>query len=62
MKGETGTAMRASKELKETLGGNWLIFISNLKCKQFDFNISSIQKGNFVIFSLDSKLFQICKY
>ena len=62
MKGETGTAMRASKELKETLGGNWLIFISNLKCKQFDFNISSIQKGNFVIFSLDNKLFQICKY
>lgn len=62
MKGGTGTAMRASEELKEALGGNWLVFISNLKCKQFDFNISSIQKGNFVIFSLDNKLFQICKY
>lgn len=62
MKGETGTAMRASEELEKTLGGNWLVFISNLKCKQFDFNISSIQKGNFVIFSLDNKLFQICKY
>ena len=62
MKGGAGTAMKASEELKEELGGNWLIFISDLKCKQFDFNISSIQKGNFVIFSLDNKLFQICKY
>ena len=62
MKGREGTAMKASEELKQVLGGNWLIFISNLKCKQFDFNISSIQKGNFVIFSLDNKLFQICKY
>jgi serine/threonine protein kinase len=62
MKGGVGIAMKASEELKQSLGGNWLIFISNLKCKQFDFNISSIQKGNFVIFSLDKKLFQICKY
>ena len=62
MKGRIGIAMKASEELKSALGGNWLIFISNLKCKQFDFNISSIQKGNFVIFSLDNRLFQICKY
>ena len=62
MKGGVGIAFKASDELKKVFGGNWLVFISNLKCKKFDFNISSIQKGNFVIFSLDNKLFQICKY
>ena len=31
MKGGAGTAMKASEELKEELGGNWLIFISDLK-------------------------------
>jgi serine/threonine protein kinase len=38
MKGREGTAMKASLELKQVFGGNWIVFISNLKCKQFDFN------------------------
>jgi len=62
MKGQICTATKAAREIKKILGDNWLIFISNVNCKTFDFCISSGKKEDFVSFSFDNKLFQIYRY
>ena len=62
MKGGKFIARSASEAIKRKLGDNWLILISNLKCGQFDFNLSPGKKGDFLVFSLDNKLFQVCRY
>lgn len=62
MRGQICTATKAAREIKKLLGDNWLIFISNLKCKTFDFCISSGKKEDFVSFSFDNRLFQIYRY
>jgi hypothetical protein len=36
--------------------------ISDLDCGQFDFSLSPAKKGDFIVFSLDKKLFQVCRY
>ena len=62
MKGGKSIARNASEAIKRKLGDNWLVLISDLNSGQFDFNISLGKKGNFAVFSLDNKLFQICRY
>ena len=62
MKGQICTATKSAREIKRLLGDNWLIFISNINCKTFDFSISSGKKENFISFSFDNKLFQIYRY
>ena len=62
MKGKKNTAKKAAEAIKEMLGDNWLVLISYLKNGHFDFNISPSKIGDFVVFSLDNKLFQICRY
>ena len=61
-KGGKNLAKFSAEEIKNILGDNWLVLISNLKCGQFDFNLSPALKGDFAIFSLDNKLFQVCRY
>ena len=61
-KGKVKIAKMASEGIKKELGNNWLILISNLETGQFDFSISAARKGDFIVFSLDKKLFQICRY
>jgi len=61
-KGKLKIAKMASEGIKKELGNNWLILISNLETGQFDFSISAARKGDFIVFSLDKKLFQICRY
>ena len=61
-KGGKNLAKFSAEEIKNILGDNWLVLISNLKCGQFDFNLSPALKGDFAIFSLNNKLFQVCRY
>ena len=61
-KGKVKTAKMVSEGIKKELGNNWLVLISNLETGQFDFSISAARKGDFIVFSLDKKLFQICRY
>jgi serine/threonine protein kinase len=62
MRGQISTATKAAREIKRLLGDNWLIFISNINCKTFDFSISSGKKEDFISFSFDNRLFQIYRY
>lgn len=55
-------AKKIAEEIKGVLGYNWLIMISDLDCGQFDFSLSPAKKGDFIVFSLDKKLFQVCRY
>ena len=61
-KGGLMTAKKSAELIKGLLGSNWLILISYLNCQQFDFNISAAKAGDYIVFSLDRRLFQICRY
>ena len=52
----------SAEEIKELLGDNWLVLVTDVNCGRFDFNVSASQKGDFAVFSLDNKLFLICRY
>ena len=47
--------------IKSALGGEWFVCCSNLNQKNFDFCISSVQGGDFMSFSLDNTLFEVCR-
>ncbi len=47
--------------IKQILGGEWFVFISPMSNKDYDFCISSVTGGDFLSFSLDNTLFQICR-
>ena len=62
MKGGLMTAKYSAEGIEKALGNNWLVMISDLDCGEFDFSISQAKKGDFIMFSLDKKLFQVCRY
>ena len=62
MKGRLMTAKYAAEKIQKILGNNWLVMISDLDCGEFDFSISQAKKGDYIMFSLDKKLFQVCRY
>ena len=62
MKGGLMTAKYSAEGIEKSLGNNWLVMISDLDCGEFDFSISAAKKGDFIMFSLDNKLFQVCRY
>jgi hypothetical protein len=47
--------------IKQQIGGEWFVFISPLNNKDYDFCISSVTGGDFMSFSLDNTLYQICR-
>jgi serine/threonine protein kinase len=53
---------KVAEEIKGELGYNWLVMISDLDSGEFDFSLSPAKKGDFIVFSLDKRLFQVCKY
>ena len=61
-KGSINTAKKAAEYIKLNLGGNWLVLISSLSFKKFDYFISNAKKSDLLIFSLGNKLFNICRY
>ena len=63
MKGGKSVAKRAAEAIKQKIGYNWMVLISNLKAKtDYDCKITLARKEDFIIFSLDNKLFQVCRY
>ena len=53
----TGT----SNIIKQLIGGEWFVFVSPVGSKNFDFSLSCVTGGDFMSFSLDNTLFQICR-
>lgn len=51
----------ASSLIKQYLGGEWFVCCSPLGNKNFDFCISSVTGGDFLSFSLDNVLFEVCR-
>ena len=62
IKGKNLTAEKAAKDIKKSLGDNWLVFISNVNSKNYDFCISVGKKDDHASFSFDDKLFHVFKY
>mgnify|MGYP007070048579 FL=1 len=60
-KGAPQTAQRAGEGIKQMLGGDWLVFISNLGYENFDFSLTRVKGGDYMAFSLDNKKFQVCR-
>ncbi len=51
----------AGKYIKGALGGDWLVICSNAQNKNFDFSLTSVSGGDFMSFTLDQTLFQVCR-
>ena len=61
LRGASQTAKEAGENIKRTLGGDWLVFISNVGYENFDFSMTRVKGEDFMAFSLDSKKFQVCR-
>jgi len=61
LRGAPQTAKMAAEGIKQMLGGDWLVFISNLGYENFDFSLTKVRGGDFMAFSLDNKKFQVCR-
>ena len=61
LRGAAQTAREAGETIKRTLGGDWLVFISNVGYENFDFSMTRVKGGDFMAFSLDNKKFQVCR-
>ena len=61
LRGASQTAREAGENIKRSLGGDWLVFISNVGYENFDFSMTRVKGGDFMAFSLDSKKFQVCR-
>ena len=60
-RGAPQTAQHCGEGIKQMLGGDWLVFISNLGYENFDFSLTRVRGGDFMAFSLDNKKFQVCR-
>ena len=60
-KGAPQTARQCGDGIKQMLGGDWLVFISNVGYENFDFSMTRVKGGDFIAFSLDNKKFQVCR-
>lgn len=47
--------------IKSRIGGEWFCFISQVTEKDYDFAMSCVKGGDFISFSLDNTLFQVCR-
>ena len=61
LRGAPQTAKMAAEGIKQMLGGDWLVFISNVGYENFDFSLTRVKGGDFMAFSLDNKKFQVCR-
>ena len=60
-KGGPQTARNSAEGIKQMLGGDWMVFISNVGYENFDFSMTRVKGGDFMAFSFDNKKFQICR-
>ena len=50
-----------AESIRRAIGGDWLVFISDLGIEDFDFSLTRVKGGDFIAFSLDRKKFQVCR-
>ena len=62
MNGKITTTKQSANLIKKLLGDNWLVFISNIINKDFNFCLSPGKKEDFISFVFCEKLFQIYRY
>ena len=55
LRGAPQTAKMAAEGIKQMLGGDWLVFISNVGYENFDFSMTRVKGGDFMAFSLDNR-------
>jgi hypothetical protein len=58
---KTNISTNSATIIKKSIGGVWFVCCSPLGQKNFDFCISSVQGGDFMAFSLDNTLFEVCR-
>ena len=61
MRGANGNARMAADAIKQMLGGDWLVFMSNEGYEDFDFSMTKVKGGDYLAFCLDNKKFQVCR-
>ena len=61
MRGGPQTAEKTAEGIKQMLGGDWFVFISNVGYENFDFSLTRVKGGDFMAFSLDNKKYQVCR-
>ena len=49
-----------ANSIKAMLGGEWLV-VCYPATKTYDFSLSTVKSGDFMAFSLDNTLFQVCR-
>ena len=62
LEGKVMTANKAANLIKKLIGDNWLVFISKIDNKDFDFCLSPSKKENYVCFTFCEKKFQVFRY
>lgn len=49
------------KGIKGFIGGEWFVLVSPVGSNAFDFCLSCVAGGDFMSFSLDNTMFQVCR-
>ena len=62
MKGGKTTAEKSAEAIKQRLGSEWLVFISNFNSGEYDCNLSLAKKEDVLVFGLNNKLIQVCRF
>ena len=57
---QTPLSTATANYIKQNLGGEWLV-VTYPVGRQYDFCLSSVKGGDFMSFSLDNTLYQICR-
>lgn len=47
--------------IKQNLYGEWFVFVSQVTDRDFNFALTCVAGGDFLSFSLDNTLFQVCR-
>ena len=47
--------------IKQQLKGEWFVYVCELGKKDYDFALTTLKGGDFMSFSIDNKLFQVCR-
>ena len=54
-------SIQTTNLIKQSIQGEWFVFVSELGSKNFDFCLTTVQGSDYMTFSLDNVLFQICR-
>lgn len=61
MSKQTPVSTIAANMIKQMLKGEWFVYACDAAKKDFDFALTVLKGGDFLSFTLDNKLFQICR-